>query len=251
VGTYKGFLRKFFTKIVVKNASAVMPVTANLKEAMLDWGLQNRNYVIIPNVVDVNLFKPAERVAQGEIKKLIHLSCFSDEFKNISGILRVMKRLSEKRNDFTLKLVGEGEDLQAMKDYAGQLGITGKYVSFEGLKENQELVDLLAASDAMVMFSNAENLPVVMLESFACGVPVISTRVGGIHEHLNNERGMLTEPRNEDSFLINLNNLLDNLHQYNGQKIREYAVSHFSEKVIGKTIFDVYLTVLKEKGGKR
>ncbi len=247
VGTYKGFLRKFLTKIVVKKAGAVMPVTENLKDAMLGWGLKNKHYVVVPNVVDVSLFKPMKKVAERKVKNLVHLSCFSDRFKNISGILRVIKKLGEQRNDFFLRLIGEGEDLQSMKNYAEKLGIKGISVSFEGLKENQDLVDLLAASDAMIMFSNAENLPVVMLESFACGVPVISSRVGGIHEHLNNERGLLTEPQNEDLFLQNLNNFLDKLEQYDSQKIREYAVNHFSKEMVGKAIFQVYVSTLKER----
>lgn len=250
VGTYKGFFRKLFTKIVVRKAGAVMPVTENLKEAMLMWGLKNKNYRIVPNVVDVDLFKPVEKAKSSPVKTLVHLSCFSDQFKNISGILRVMKRLSEQRTDFHLKLIGDGEDFTKMVGYADQLGLTGKWVTFEGLKENEELVDLLADSDLMIMFSNAENLPVVILESFACGVPVLSTRVGGIHEHLNDERGCLTAPRDESAFLDILNKMLDNLVGYDRQKLRNYAVNQFSEKVIGKTLFEIYTQVLDKKGAK-
>lgn len=250
VGTYKGFLRKLFTKIVVRKAGAMMPVTENLKEAMLSWGLRNENYRIVPNVVDVNLFKPAEKTKSSPVKTLVHLSCFSDHFKNISGILRVMKQLSELRTDFHLKLIGDGEDFSKMVDYAAELGLAGKWVTFEGLKENQELVDLLANSDLMIMFSNAENLPVVILESFACGVPVLSTRVGGIHEHLNNERGCLSAPRDEIAFLEVLNKMLDNLEDYDRQKLRDYAVNQFSEEVIGKTLYEIYHQVLEKKGGK-
>lgn len=250
VGTYKGFFRKLCTKIVVRRAGAVMPVTENLKEAMLSWGLRNKNYRIVPNVVDVNLFKPAEKAESSPLKNLVHLSCFSDHFKNISGILRVMKQLTEQRTDFHLKLIGDGEDFSNMVQYAGELGLTGKWVTFEGLKENEELVDLLANSDLMIMFSNAENLPVVILESFACGVPVLSTRVGGIHEHLNDERGCLTTPRDEIAFLEVLNKMLDNLDGYDRQKLRDYAVNQFSEEVIEKTLYEIYREILAKKGAR-
>jgi glycosyltransferase involved in cell wall biosynthesis len=86
---------------------------------------------------------------------------------------------------------------------------------------------------------------VVILESFACGVPVISSQVGGIHEHLNEERGALVEAGNEDQFLKMLNHILDQLSRFNKQEIRQYAIDHFSQEVIGKQLFDIYSSISK------
>lgn len=243
--TYHGALRKFLTRLVVKNASAVMPVTANLRDAMIANGLKNDNYVVIPNVVDIEKFKPTEKATVSDKKSLVHLSCFTDQQKNISGILRVMKELSERRDDFVLKLIGDGEDFDRMKALADQYGLTGKAVEFTGLKENEALVSLLNQADLMIMFSNYENLPVVILESYACGVPVISTRVGGIHEHMNDELGKLVEMKNEQQFLNALEKFLDHPEIYQSEKIRKYAVDHFSNEVIGKSIYKVYSDICK------
>ena len=100
-------------------------------------------------------------------------------------------------------------------------------------------------ADFMIMFSNRENLPVVILESYSCGVPVISTRVGGIHEHMNKDLGKLVEPKNEDEFYNAINETLDNLDVYNKEKIRNYAIDHFSQEVIGESLFAVYKEVIK------
>lgn len=244
--TYHGVLRKFLTRIVVKHAGAVLPVTANLRDAMIDNGLKNDNYIVIPNVVDVKKFKPIQKQLTGDKKSLVHLSCFTDKQKNISGILRVVKRLSERRDDFVVKLIGDGEDFAQMKEIADRLGLTGRYVEFPGLKENEALVELLSNADLMIMFSNYENLPVVILESYSCGVPVISTRVGGIHEHMNDDLGKLVEMQNEQQFLDALNAFLDNPKLYHSQKIREYAVNHFSNEVIGHSLFEVYKKLVKD-----
>jgi glycosyltransferase involved in cell wall biosynthesis len=245
--TYHGALRKLLTRIVVKNAGAVMPVTANLRDAMISCGLKNDNYVVVPNVVDVDKFRPVEKPSPGGKKSLVHLSCFTDKQKNISGILRVMKQLSARRNDFVLKLIGDGEDFAQMKAIADDYGLTGKTVEFTGLKENEALVELLNQADLMIMFSNYENLPVVILESYACGVPVISTRVGGIHEHLNDELGKLVEMKNEEQFRDALETFLDNPEIYHSEKIRKYAVDHFSNAVIGDSIYEVYKDVAGKK----
>jgi glycosyltransferase involved in cell wall biosynthesis len=243
--TYHGAVRKFLTGVVVKNAAAVMPVTANLRDAMIANGLKNNNYVIIPNVVDIKKFKPTEKTNVSDKKSLVHLSCFTDQQKNISGILRVMKQLSERRDDFVLKLIGDGEDFDRMKALADEYGLTDKTIEFTGLKENEALVSLLNQADLMIMFSNYENLPVVILESYACGVPVISTRVGGIHEHMNDDLGKLVEMKNEQQFLEALEKFLDHPEIYQSEKIRRYAVDHFSNEVIGKSIYKVYSDICK------
>jgi len=97
----------------------------------------------------------------------------------------------------------------------------------------------------MLLFSNHENLPVVMLESYACGVPIISTNVGGIHEHVNENLGRLVERGDEKAFLNELKNFMKKPDTYNQQKIREYAMENFSNKIIGKTLFKTYLMALK------
>ena len=97
----------------------------------------------------------------------------------------------------------------------------------------------------MLMFSRYENLPVVILESYACGVPVLSTDVGGIREHMNKDLGILIESEDEESLYQSLDRLLDNYKEYDAAKIRAYAVDHFSNEVIGKQLFEVYTSVIK------
>jgi L-malate glycosyltransferase len=238
--TYHGFFRKLATRTVAKRASAILPVTANLRDAMIDNGLTNNNYQVIPNVVDVKTFSPLENKPKREKKQILHLSCFADVQKNISGILRVLKRLSKKRQDFECVMIGDGVDFESLKAYSDELALTGTFVRFAGLKENKELAKMMADAEFMIMFSNHENLPVVILESYACGVPVISTRVGGIHEHLNDDLGILTEPKDEDEFFNAIDNTLDHLDRFDKDKIRKYAVDHFSNEVIGNALFKVY-----------
>jgi glycosyltransferase involved in cell wall biosynthesis len=242
--TYHGALRKLATRLVVKNAAAVMPVTANLRDAMIDNRLKNDNYIIIPNVVNIKMFVPDFQKQTPEIKKIVHLSCFTDKQKNISGILRVIKNLSLKRQDFELTLIGDGEDFAEMKALADSLELTDKFVKFAGLQQNDDLAKMLREADLMIMFSNFENLPVVILESYASGVPVVSTRVGGIHEHLNEQLGKLTTPGDEAEFLAVLNNTLDHLDGYNKDDIRQYAENHFSNEVIGRQLYDAYLLAM-------
>lgn len=246
--SYGGFLRKILTTKVVKNASAVMPVTYNLQQAMESKGLKNNNYQIVPNVVDVNLFQYDPSKRDKSIKNLIHLSCFADKPKNMTGILRTIKRLSEQRTDFKLYMVGDGVDLEMSKKYAEELGIKDNFVVFTGLKENQDLVEYMQKAEIMIMFSRFENLPVVILEGFACGMPTLSTDVGGIREHLSEDRGILIASEDEEAFLEKLQYMLNNLDRYDHQAIREYAVKMFSNEAIGNQINNIYQDILTKHG---
>jgi glycosyltransferase involved in cell wall biosynthesis len=244
---FNGTLRKFVTRLVARKASAILPVTDNLRKAMESHGLRNKNYRIIPNVVDMKMFNIIESHTAGEVKHFIHVSCFEDKQKNISGILRVLKRLSEIRSDWSCGMIGDGIHLEKLIAYARDLEIEGKFVRFYGLKENEELAKLMAEAGFQVMFSRFENLPVVILESYSCGVPVLSTDVGGIKEHLDNDLGILIHSENEDELLEKLIYMLDHYEEYNKQKIRDYASSHFSREVIGKQLFEVYSAVTNSK----
>ena len=248
--SYTGRVRKLATRLVVHNAKAVTTVTRNLKEAMENRGLKNRNYFIVPNVVDTHFFKPSPSAGETitKTKTLIHVSCFEERSKNMSGILRVIRKLSEKRNDFQIYMVGEGEDLDRTIKMAGEMGLKDRYVHFTGLKQGEELLELMQLSDLMVMFSHYENLPVVILEAFACGIPVISSDVGGIREHLTKERGGLVPPEDEETFLVEINSLLDRLDSFDKHAIRDYAVKHFSKEAIGQQFNEIYTKVLSKHG---
>lgn len=240
MNNFNGWLRRKLTKLVVRKASAVLPVTFNLQLAMQKHGLYNFNFQVIPNVVDTGLFIPKDFPVNLSRKMFLHVSCFDDNQKNISGILRVLKKLSEKRQDWICIMVGEGIHLDRLVAYAYQLHLKDSFVVFTGLKENKELVALMQQACFQVMFSRYENLPVVIPESFACGVPFLSTNVGGIAEHINENLGLLIKSEDESALLAGIEYMLDNISKFDKETIRQYALDHFSNEVIGKQIRNVY-----------
>ncbi|MCF8302080.1 MAG: glycosyltransferase [Bacteroidales bacterium] len=243
--TFKGFWRKWFTKLVVKQASAVSTVTQNLMNAMRKWKLENPNYTILHNVVDTKVFTPGNGGTGHRIKRMIHVSCFEDRSKNISGLLNALSRLSEKRSDFECLMIGEGMDLEAMQQKAHELCLEGSYVHFTGLMEKDEIAEEMQDSDFLVMFSNYENFPVVINEAFACGLPVLATRVGGIPEHVDREKGLLVDPGDEKSLLEQLEYMLDNAQAFDRQKIRKYAEEHFSGDAVELQLKQLYGKAMK------
>jgi len=230
----------------VKQAAAITTVTKNLRDAMLSHGLENKNYQIVQNVVDTKLFHPQEFQVQGSLKQFVHISCFEDRSKNISGLLRAIAQLSANRDDFECRLIGEGEDLKRMQKYADEIGLLGKTVYFNGLLEGRNLATAVREATFLVLFSNYENMPVVINEAFASGIPVVATRVGGIVEHVDESKGKLVDAGDEQGLALALSQMLDTYQTYDRKIIREYALEHFSNAAIAERFNTVYKAVLSK-----
>ncbi len=239
---FKGWFRKRITRLVVKNAETVITVTQNLADAMQQHKLKNKNYRVLANVVtDDFLNYPIQKNPEEKKKStFIHVSCFEDKSKNISGLMNMIRSMANKRNDFIFKLVGEGKDINFLKQYARDIGLTEETVVFTGLLEGKNLVKEMASAGLLVVFSNYENFPVVINESFTLGIPVIATRVGGIPEFVNNSNGRLIDAGDEVALEKHLTDYLEGKLSFDNQKIRAESHDIFSPEKIGRELCDIY-----------
>ena len=98
-----------------------------------------------------------------------------------------------------------------------------------------------------MLFSNFENLPCVIVEAFASGVPVLTTDVGGIAEIVSPERGILIKAEDEEALLKGMVQMLDTSQDYDRKAIRQYAITTFSVEKIGSQIFEQYQNVVKTR----
>ncbi len=243
---FNGFLRKRLAKVVVKNADCIMPVSANLQDAMIyRHSLKNDNYKVISNVVEDYFFQLPNENRKNDKKQIIHISCFDEKAKNIRGILRVIKEISKKRDDFEMVFVGTGINFDEIYQYYLSLKIPTNIVQFTGELTPQEVYNKLSNSNFSILFSNYENTPVVISESLACGKPVISTDVGGISEHINDKNGILIPPKDEKQLKKQIIYMLDHYQKYNENEISKKAKERYSYNKIGKKLFDTYKKSIK------
>lgn len=238
-GAYRGWLRKWFTGIAVARAGTVTTVTQNLASAMQDLGLKN-NYVVTPNVVNTEDFTPVEKNRNDAIKKLVHVSCFDEPAKNIRGIINAFQKIYPLQKNVILEIIGDGKDFSLVQDHAEQTGLLNSAIYFTGLLTGEQLISKMREATAFVMFSNYENLPCTIVESFSCGVPVISTDVGGIKEHLTEKFGILIPPRDENALADAMTSLLLEQAKFDRPGMRDYANRQFSLQSIGRLFNDIY-----------
>lgn len=237
---FDGTLRRKATKIVVRHAAMVTTVTENLAQAMQSHGLSHPRYVTLPNVVDTRLFQPMPH--HNVLPKIIHISCFEDQSKNISGLLEALRRMKDNGVAYQAVLIGEGMDLEAMKAKATALQLDDA-IQFTGLLQGKALAEALAMGDFLVLSSHYENLPVVILEALACGLPVVSTQVGGIPELIDQTNGILV-PKGDSQALAEAMTRCCALHaQYDPQTLRSRVTERYSYESVGKLLDHWYAQI--------
>jgi len=143
-------------------------------------------------------------------------------------------------------MIGTGNDFEMVRAKANEMNLLNKVVFFTGLLEGEELVDAFYDSDFNLLFSNYENIPVVISESLICGKPVLSTNVGGISEHIDASNGILVERNDEDALFIALNNMINTLDKYDSNIIREKALNKYSYISVGEMLVKIYNSVLNQ-----
>ncbi len=233
-----GGLKKKIVKIA-NNASLIMPVSLDLQHCMEGHGVKNR-FKVIYNLVNTDMFRLGEAKTEQK-KSILHISTLRDEAKNFSGILRTIERLRQQRDDFELHVIHDYEAPE-FKAFVKEHNLSD-CVIFHGKKTSAEVAEAYQNADFFVLFSNFENLPCVIVEAFASGVPVLSTAVGGIAEILSPERGILIPQGDEDALLQGIIQMLDHCNEYNHEAIRDYAIKAFAAQSIGLQISRQYKTL--------
>lgn len=248
--SYHGFIRRSITRLLVNRAAALIPVSEILKKAMKEQGLDNKLTRVVPNVVETALFTPREKTERKEIKTMIHVSCFDDRSKNISGLLRALKSLSLKRRDFQCWFVGEGPDYEAMRRYAGELEIIDTFAVFKGGQEPGMVAEIMADADFAVLSSHYETFGTVLVESLSCGIPVVASNTGIAGEIIHEGNGMLVKPGDEGELTLALNGMLDRCRTFSTAGIRATLPDHYSENAVAMQMKSIYDKVLKNNGKK-
>lgn len=240
IGPLKGFL----LRRVSRGASSISTVTNNLAKHMRRRRIKG-DYFVIPNVTNTGVFYPSIKDSVNDKLKFIHISSLVDHHKNISGILRVIKSLSNDDEKFEFEFVTDGNK-EWLENKIKKLQIPEEYIKISGPCFPEEVADKLRESDASLLFSNYENLPCVIGESLACGVPVISTQVGGIAEHLNERLGLLIPPKDEKELKEAMLSFIQQRVVFDRDYLRQYAVSNFGMKQISEQLDTMYWKALED-----
>lgn len=233
----RNFIFKYFTKRILQQADIFLPVSKNLGESIQQMVLQ-KSFTAIPNVADTSLFNYTEQKSPGHFQ-FIHVSTLKNQ-KNPEGLLRAFATLVKEDAYQHCRLLIAGESNDALNKYYQQLFNSDDYVEFTGLLPYTAVAAKMKESHALVMFSRFENLPCVIIEALCCGLPVISTHVGGIPEMIDESNGLLIDNEDEKALLYAMKKLVGPYKNYDNKLIAKAAAEKYSYQKVGRDIADCY-----------
>ncbi|HET6463145.1 MAG TPA: glycosyltransferase family 4 protein [Candidatus Krumholzibacteria bacterium] len=175
----------------------VFVMSTEMRDQVLSWGLDAPRVEVVSNGVDAERFRPMDRAQAraalgipNDARVIVCVSRLSHE-KGIDVLVEAMKKM----NDATrLYVIGDGAERAALAARIQSAGMDER-VSLALTRPHDEIPRWLAAADVAVLPSRSEGMPNAVLESLACGRPVVATAVGGTRELITNPAlGTLVPP---------------------------------------------------------
>ncbi len=146
---------------------------------------------VVPNIVDTERFRPSPRPPTRP--QLIVARRLEPIYGNATA-LRAFAQVVDECPQARLVLAGDGPEEAALRQLAEELGVTAQ-VEFTGALDRDAIAARLRESSVSINPSRVDNMPNSVLEALACGVPVVSTRVGGVPFVVNDgETALLVPP---------------------------------------------------------
>jgi N-acetyl-alpha-D-glucosaminyl L-malate synthase BshA len=246
VGLEPSFLP--LVKFSIEESDGVTAVSRFLKEKTLTNYDINKEIEVIPNFVDTQFLKPKENgcfrknlAAKGE-KIIVHTSNFR-QVKRVPDTIRILEKII-KEVPAKLVLVGDGPDRSECERLTRELNL---YDQVKFLGKQDGLVEILNSADLFLIPSQSESFGLAALEAMACGIPVISSSVGGLPELIrHNETGFIAEIGDIDRMAKYSIDLLTNSKKYKlfSENARKRTVENFDKSIILPQYINHYKKVL-------
>ena len=188
LGFKNRFLLNFIEKMELNNlrhSNAIIVVSFGLKNILIKRGIPEKKVHVIPNGVDIDLFRPM--IKDFAIKKTGLQNkptiCFVGNFAKWQGLEQlfyIFSKIIKKISDSQLILIGDGKELGNLERLSIKLDIT-KNVSFLGRIPQKKIPDYINSSDLCILFktnfNNMDFSPLKLYEYLACEKPVITNNI--------------------------------------------------------------------------
>ncbi len=185
----------------LKNADAIIAVSRGLAQRAMDIGVNPNKVFLVPNGVDKALFHPMDKI---KCRRKVGLPLHNRILVTVAhlghrkGHHEVIEALSYLPEDVKLVIVGgsaQGGTPETIKRIAQKHGVQNRII-LPGPQPHYKIPFYFNAADASVLASYREGCPNVVLESLACGTPVIATDVGSVKDILPTPQcGFIVPPR--------------------------------------------------------
>jgi glycosyltransferase involved in cell wall biosynthesis len=234
-------------------ATRLIAVSSELKRVALQLGADPARTLVVGNGVDISKFQPHSKdQARAKLGIAPHARVLISvgglvERKGFHRVIPLLPELLKTYPDLVYLIVGgasaEGDNRAELEKMVAELGL-GPHVRFLGPKPHDALAEVLSAADVFVLATRAEGWANVFLEAMACGLPVVTTDVGGNREVVcRSELGEVVPFGDAQALSKALQAALRA--QWNAARIRQYAQENAWPHRV-QVLLDVFRTMDKD-----
>jgi glycosyltransferase involved in cell wall biosynthesis len=202
--SYEGTLRRVVDReLIARRADAVVAVSQTDRLRMVELErIPPEKVAFVPNGIPDRPLGDGERVRRelglAASDSVVGTVCGLRPEKEVETALRALGRLAPHRPGLRFVVVGDGPERARLERLADELGVS---TVFAGHRANEEMADILAAMDVLVLSSRFEGMPLAVLEWMAARKAIVASRVGGIPTILEDgEEAVLVPPRDSVAF---------------------------------------------------
>ena len=238
---YAQYAKESYKKYIFKaynDADELIAVGNGLKNELK--GYVDRDISVIPNMVDLNLFKAGSNKNKfGKDDCFNYFSCsFLVEGKGMELLIKAFSKAFKEKKAI-LRIGGDGPIRDELQKLIKDNGMEDKIILLGSLSR-EEVAEEMKRCDAFVLASEHETFGVVYLEALACGRPIIGTYNGGAEDIIKDYNGIIVEKKNIDALSNALVQMKNEYNTYDKNEIREKTILSYSEKVLVEKLKGVY-----------
>ena len=225
-------------RFAFKNAQRVTPVSQVLKKSIQQYHV-SPNFTVVPNSVDFqHFFLNPSRTSNDPPKYLFVGSLIP--IKGLDYLIKALEFLKDK--PWTLDILGDGPERTTYVEMSKSLKIDDHLV-FHGYQSHEKVAEHMRQADLFILPSLWENLPCVLIEAQACGLPIVATNIGGIPEIVYPGSGWLAMPGDVASLTATISLALDQLTTIDRKEI-SFKAKRYSMSQVGFEFHKIYQDIL-------
>lgn len=231
-------------RMVYGRENTILVLATRFRDALMDMGFSREQVKVITTSFDGRIFKGLER-RNTSIRKLLFLSRFIPE-KGIYELLEGFREMAHRVPRLTLVMAGDGPDRDRMIQWVHDQGLIDR-VEFPGYLRGQAKAQALIDADLFVFPTyHGEGCPVSLLEAMAAGLPVVTTRAGGIPDIFEDTKnGIFLNEVHPAAIAQAVTRLLDDkeLHSRIQKNNMEHAWQNFEAHKVAQKMEKIYCEV--------
>ena len=238
----------YLINALIKRTDGVIVIDTQSYKVLTESG--HKNVYFLPNPISVDIFKSID--THKNLKRKNRTVLFAGHLIKTKGVIELIKACVNIPN-IKLKLMGASQN--GTEEQLLELAMQKGDVEWIEIMPNQSssiVIKEMLCSSVFVLPSYTEGFPNVILESMACGCPIVATDVGAIPEMLNcdfvEKAGLCVAPKKVAALQQAIERMLDDkvFAQKCGENARKQVIEKYSMPIVWSQLFSIWMNVLKE-----